>query len=90
MELDKVSGGYCNKLGQIVDLEEELVFGLLKSSDLKHETVDSSRKVTVVTQRKIGQDTSYIQNSLPAAACLLERPREVVRGAEVFHIQGET
>ena len=96
MELDKVSEGYRNKLGQIVDFEEDLVFGLLKSSDLKQETVDSSRKFTVVTQRKIGQDTSYIQSNCPLLYAYLSdheklfaaRKSSIYKGKPKFSIFG--
>lgn len=65
MELDRFNGHYINGFKQEVDLEQNLRYGLLKSADLKKEVVDTYRKTTIVTQKKIGQDTSYIKREYP-------------------------
>lgn len=66
MELDKTEGRYSNKKGEIdIELENDLVFGLLKSSDLKKELVNEVRKYTIITQKKVGQETKYIQYDYP-------------------------
>ena len=65
MELDRFNGHFINGFKQEVTPERELLYGLLKSSDLKNEIVSSYRKTTIVTQRKIGQDTSYIKRLYP-------------------------
>ncbi|TDB68077.1 hypothetical protein [Arundinibacter roseus] len=65
MELDKVNGYYVNGLNEEVKLEEGLVYGILKSSDLKNEVINHSRKFTIVTQKSIGQDTKYIKTEYP-------------------------
>jgi hypothetical protein len=65
MELDRVGDYYVNGLNEKTELESELVYGILKSSDLKNPVVSVPRKYTIVTQRKIGQDTSYIKRNLP-------------------------
>ncbi len=38
---------------------------MLKSSDLKENKVNSFRKLTIITQTKIGEKTNYIQKDLP-------------------------
>jgi hypothetical protein len=43
-------------------LEEELVYGILKSSDLKNNIIQDCCKYTIITQKRIGQDTSTIQD----------------------------
>ena len=48
-------------LNKKIDLEEELIFGILKSSDLKQTVIDKTRKFTIITQKKVGQDTSFIK-----------------------------
>jgi len=73
MELERIDGGFRNALGEEFELEEDLVYGLLKSSDLKQNVVDISRKYTIVTQKKIGQDTSQILEKLPKTKAYLER-----------------
>ncbi len=65
MELERFNGHYLNGLNQTVELEEDLLYGLLKSSDLKGNETNTYRKITIVTQRKIGQDTLYIKNYFP-------------------------
>ena len=65
MELDKVNGHYVNGLNEEVDLEEDLVYSLLKSSDLKNTVIDKPRKRTIVTQRKVGQETKQIKTRFP-------------------------
>lgn len=65
MELDKVNTHYVNGLNEEVKLEDDLVYGLLKSSDLKNTVINQTRKFTIVTQRKVGQETKYIKYDYP-------------------------
>ncbi|MEI7580038.1 MAG: hypothetical protein WCJ58_08490 [bacterium] len=65
MELDKVNGAYVNGLNEEVQLEDGLVFGFLKSSDLKNTVINQTRKFTIVTQKKVGQETKYIRADYP-------------------------
>jgi len=65
MELDKVNGHYVNGLSEEVKLEEGLVYGILKSSDLKNTVINQTRKFTIVTQKKVGQETKYIKTEYP-------------------------
>lgn len=70
MELDKAGGDpqnghYINGLNEEIKLEDDLVYGLLKSSDLKNTVINQTRKFTIVTQKKVGQDTQYIKSDFP-------------------------
>lgn len=70
MELDKsggdsLDGYYVNGLNEEIKLEEELVYGLLKSSDLKNTIINQTRKFTIITQKKVGQETKYIKHEFP-------------------------
>lgn len=65
MEFEQVNGYFTNGLGENFNLEKNLIYGLLKSSDLKDDKTNTIRKLTIITQNKIGQDTSYIQESFP-------------------------
>jgi len=65
MELDKVNGHYINGLKEEVILEDDLVYGILKSSDLKNTVINETRKFTIVTQKKVGQDTKFIKFEYP-------------------------
>jgi hypothetical protein len=65
MELDWSDNCFVNGFGEEVCLEDDLVYGLLKSSDLKGGKINSPRKFTIITQRKIGQETDYIHREYP-------------------------
>ncbi len=65
MELDKVNGHFVNGLNEEIKLEDDLVYGLLKSSDLKNTVINQTRKYTIVTQKKVGQETKYIRDNFP-------------------------
>ncbi len=65
MELDKVNGHFVNGLNEAIKLEDGLVYGLLKSSDLKNTVINQTRKFTIVTQKKVGQETKYIRDEFP-------------------------
>lgn len=65
MELERVNSHFVNGKHEEVSIEEDLVFGLLKSSDLKQTVINQPRKFTIITQKKVGQDTSFIKQKFP-------------------------
>ena len=65
MELDKLNEFYLNGFDEKVNLEDGLVYGILKSSDLKNTYIAQTRKFTIVTQKKVGQETNYIEKNYP-------------------------
>lgn len=77
MEFERQNGCFLNKNNETFELEEDLVFGLLKSSDLKQPIINKSRKFTIITQRKVGQPTNYIESSLPKTSNYLNKNRAV-------------
>ncbi len=77
MELDKKGDYYFNKFEDKIKLEDNLVYGLLKSSDLKGGTINKTRKHTIVTQKKIGQETKYIKNLYPKTYKYLHNNLEI-------------
>ncbi len=96
MELEAQDNGYTNTLGETVTLEPDLLFGLLKSSDLKQEVIKVIRKMVLVPQRKVGQDTRYIQDEFPSTFQYLKkherlfaaRKSSIYRGKPAFSIFG--
>jgi hypothetical protein len=96
MELEKRNGYYINNKKETVELENGLVFGLLKSSDLKGSVIDKSRKYTIVTQRKIGHATDYIKQQYPKTFNYLskniefftKRKSTIYKGKPIFSIFG--
>ncbi|MDR2533854.1 MAG: SAM-dependent methyltransferase [Tannerellaceae bacterium] len=65
MELDKHNGYFLNKLDEKLELEDDLIYGFLKSSDLKNTIARQTRKYIIVTQTKTGQETNYIKRDYP-------------------------
>ncbi len=96
MELEKRNGYYVNNKKETVDLEEDLVFGLLKSSDLKGGVIDKPRKYTIVTQTKVGQATNYIKHKYTKTYNYLsknidfftKRKSTIYKGKPLFSIFG--
>lgn len=96
MELERVNGHFVNNQSEEVKLEEDLVYGLLKSSDLKNTVIKNTRKHTIVTQTKVGQETSYIQHLYPETYSYLKknisnfqaRKSSIYNGKPLFSIFG--
>jgi len=96
MELERIEGGFRNALGEEFELEEDLIYGILKSSDLKEDTISDSRKYTIITQKKIGEETSQILERLPKTKAYLHRHKEhflnrkssIYNGKPMFSIFG--
>jgi hypothetical protein len=96
MELERVNGHFVNNQSDEVKLEEDLVYGFLKSSDLKNTVIKNTRKHTIVTQTKVGQETSYIQHLYPETYSYLKknisnfqaRKSSIYNGKPLFSIFG--
>ncbi|MBQ0008130.1 MAG: SAM-dependent methyltransferase [bacterium] len=65
MELEKRDGRLYNKLGEEVAIEPDLIYPILKSSDIKGGHIDTSRKYVIVTQKKVSDDTAAIGHLYP-------------------------
>jgi len=87
MEFDRVNGHFVNGLQQEISLEEDLVFGVLKSSDLKKTVINTTRKFTIVTQKKVGQDTSFIKKDFPKTYNYLHKnkPQFDLRKSSIYN-----
>ena len=72
MEFTREGHKLINGLGEIVDIEEDYLFPLLKSSDLGNGRI-VIRKVVLVTQRHTGDDTAVIENKAPKTWAYLMR-----------------
>ena len=96
MELENINGQYFNNNKETVEIEKDLVFALLKSSDLKGAVIDKSRKYTIITQKKVGQETKYIRELYPKTYYYLfnnieyfnKRKSSIYKGKPVFSIFG--
>jgi hypothetical protein len=65
MEFRKTEEGLVNGLGEVVDIEPDLLFPLLKGSDLANGKVESTTRYVVVTQKFVGESTDDIQKNSP-------------------------
>ena len=65
MELSLIDGKFYNGEDELVDIENDIVYPLVKSSMFKTPIIQKSSKYVIVTQNKIGQDTLYIKKGLP-------------------------
>ncbi|MBF6568276.1 MAG: SAM-dependent DNA methyltransferase [Candidatus Binataceae bacterium] len=95
MELALTEDGYRNGLGETVILEDDLLFPMLKSSDVGNGR-DCGRSVMLVTQQLVGQDTSYIKTKTPKtweylnrhSALLSRRASTIYKNKPAFSIFG--
>jgi hypothetical protein len=76
MELSIKEKNIFNGFSEKLDVESEYIYGLLKSSDLKTIENKLPRKMAIVTQKSIGQDTEVIKKEAPKLWEYLERYSE--------------
>ena len=96
MELVLENGVFRNGFDETVDIENNLVFPLLKSSDLKKPIIETTRKFVLVPQCFVGQETESLQKNYPGTAAYLNKHRElferrkssIYRGKPPFSIFG--
>lgn len=78
MELERGErGAWRNGLGERVSLELDLVFPMLKSSDVAHQRVVPSRAM-IVPQRALGEDTASLRRRAPRAWRYLSKHRALL------------
>jgi len=77
LELTLVDGEYLNGFGETVRIEEDLIFPLLKSSDINNYQVGRFRKFIIVPQHKTGESTSLLKYTHPLAYSYLVRHESV-------------
>jgi len=65
MELEPLGDSYKNGFGEIIKCEEDYIYPLLKSSDVGNGRTTSYRKVVLITQKSVGEDTSKIKEIAP-------------------------
>ena len=65
MELTYNGTQYTNKLNEIADIEDDFVYPLIKSSDIKNETINKTQKFIVLTQKHTSEDTENLKNNAP-------------------------
>ena len=76
MELNYENNQFINKKNDVVSIENTLVYPLLKSSQLKKPIVSETSRHIIITQKKIKQDTAYIENEAPKTWKYLNENKE--------------
>ena len=79
MELDEKNGVLFNGYNESVDIEPDLVFSLLKSSDLAKTDILFRKKV-IVTQTKVGEQTIGIKQFYPKTWSYLSKYKSELDG----------
>lgn len=95
MELDRRGEAWVNGEGEVVDIEPDFRYPLLKSSDVANGRLRSDRSV-IVTQRTLGEDTAGLRERAPKLWAYLnkhhnslnERKSSIYRGQPQFAIFG--
>jgi len=80
MELRREDGVLLNGFDEQVDIEPDYLFPLLKSSDLSKENIPDPRRWVIVTQRRVGEDTTQIQVKAPRTWEYLMRYAQILDG----------
>ncbi|HVH47114.1 MAG TPA: hypothetical protein VM925_32450 [Labilithrix sp.] len=95
MELERTNDGWMNGMGARVEIEDAMLYPLLKSSDVANGAPRRSRAV-IVPQRMLGEDTSLLAQAAPKAWAYLcahrdllgARKSSIYRGQPAFAIFG--
>ncbi len=95
MELTLENGVLRNCQGETVGIEPDLVFPLLKGSDVANGRLATNRRV-LVPQRTLGQDTSHIRENQPRtwaylnahSAAMAARKSAIYQGQPSFSVFG--
>ncbi len=96
LELSLSNGVYTNKLNEVVDIEDDLIYPLLKSSDLNNYQENKFRKFLIIPQRNMADDTSSLKYTHPLAYSYLidhetafsNRKSSIYKGKDKFSVFG--
>lgn len=96
MELRLEDNNYINGRNEIVDLEDTIVFPLIKSSMFKKPLINQFDRYVIVTQKKAREDTSALEQLVPKTWDYLNanksafdnRRSSIYRGAPAFSMFG--
>ncbi|MBD5272618.1 MAG: SAM-dependent methyltransferase [Bacteroides sp.] len=96
LELTLDGGAFVNGLGEVVEIEDDIVFPLIKSSDVRKYHNTPIRKYIIVPQQKMGTDTSVLKETHPKAYTYLtkhewafnKRKSSIYRDQDKFSIFG--
>lgn len=86
MELTQEGNMYRNGLGELIELEEQFLFPMLKSSDVANSRAVIPRRWMLVTQKSVGDDTSLIKDAAPKTWDYLQAHSHLLdkRGSSIY------
>ena len=86
MELREHDGQYENGLGEVVSIEGEYLYPMLKSSDVASDLESRPSRYVVVPQRFVGEDTGEIERRAPKTWEYLESHSDLMerRASSVY------
>lgn len=67
MEFRRNGNFLVNGLGEIVDIEDNYIYPLIKGSDVAQNRIYTTERYVLVTQKQVGESTESIQNLAPKA-----------------------
>lgn len=88
-ELSRINNKYVNGFNEELDIESDLIFGLIKSSDLNGTVINQPRKYVIITQRYINEDTSYIEQKYPRLFTYLCKNEEIINNRKSSIYKGK-
>lgn len=89
MELWQDGSAYSNAFGESIELEDTLVYPLLKSSELKKPLTDCTKRYVIMTQRNIGDPTEHIRIDAPMTWTYLESHADLLDGRKSSIYKGK-
>lgn len=96
MELTMQNGTLQNGQRETVQIEDDIIFPLIKSSMFKSPIIHNFSKYVIVTQKKVREETGYLEQKLPKTWKYLSDNKElfenrkssIYRGAPPFSMFG--
>lgn len=96
MELTRSETGWVNQSGELVEVEDEFVFPLIKAGDVRLPQSDRIQRAVIVPQRTLGESMNRLQSDAPHLWRYLEchkdafdrRKSSIYRGKEPYAIFG--
>ncbi|MCD8297602.1 MAG: SAM-dependent methyltransferase [Prevotella sp.] len=86
MELTLDGNKLVNGLGKTIDIEDEAIYPLVKSSDIKEACITSTRKYVIVTQHSTSEGTEWMMKKCPKTYDYLLEYAEMLdkRGSSIY------
>ncbi len=96
MELRRIGNRFKNGLEETVEFESDLLFPLLKSSDIAADITRASSRFMLIPQRSVGEETDTLRERAPLtwaylqshSARLAKRGSSIYRGKPAFSVFG--